>query len=132
MVIAVAIALMREQLLIAARDDLHRAVGDGRRMNRSPHAHALPPVLNAKIGVILMPRGAFAEMSRLQENLVQLPDDWLTDQLADGIDDLARKAKRAKKFAFGRNRTDLEIKGSRGFCLAIACPCNVVEQAIIF
>jgi hypothetical protein len=132
MVGAAAIAFMRQQFRITAGDYVHCAIGNGRGVDRGPHADALAPVLDVEISVVLMPRGAFTMTARLQKNLIQLPDNGIADQLADDIDHLVGKTERPEKLAFWSQWADLKIEGGGGFCLAISLPGDVMQQALGF
>jgi hypothetical protein len=58
--------------------------------------------------------------ARLDENLVELPDNRIADQLANGLDNLAGKTEGAEKFALGRHGTHLQIRD--GVCFRHAVP----------
>ena len=110
---------------------LAASVGDRSRMHRRPHANALAPILDPEVGIILVPGGAFAVTARLEKNLVELPDDRVADQLANGADHLVGKTERTEKRALRRERTELIIQCRGRLGLAVPGPGNIIEQAFV-
>ena len=129
MVVAAAIAKVFEGRSEIARDDVHGAVGNGDVMECDPHACALGRVRQTEVGVILGPRCAVAGLAGLEKNLIEVMNNRVANQLAYDVDDLGTKRKRSVELALGCDRTNLEVLGGLGMCLAVAVSGDIAHKS---
>ena len=77
--IAVPVALVREEGVEGVGDHAHGSVGNRRIVDCDPHRGAAERLGDFEVGIVLVPRGAHSRLSGLQENLVQMKRDFRTD-----------------------------------------------------
>ena len=127
--VAIGVSAVLVSHAVAARDDVDRAVGQGRVMHRRPHRRALEWVVDLEISVVLMPASAHALLARFQEDLIEMQHDRVVDQLAHGRDRLVGEGHGAVERAMREDRAELQVDLFVRRGNAIASSGDIAQQA---